>query len=588
MSFSLQPTVPAGRHSKLRGRVLILVALFCVLQPEHSRAFKPDEHNRITSDSLSASTVTSLPNTGLPVLQFGPKAIEKIAKANEKVDGFDLIHGGTIAGLIYPHHHFDDNKLEKGADHLITKRQEIIESLRNASNVSIGSLAAGRVFDYYIENAQSSLGQAHHTIQDFYSHSNWVESSKDSIEKLWWRQNEVDPESGLTRNPFRAKSSTDCTCGMFTNYVGLPPSAPLVTGWFRLTPTYNDPRKAGRTMMKDALDGRCIHGAAPPIQLPVRDNFMELPPECATRLAQYPIVEGINKDNPQSEFFLDAKLKATQASAAFAQSIVEQAQTEGLNRALCAFLGYEYFECSFIVPPVEYELELPFYRVGDTYYTDEAFTFDVALFDSSLGDLEAVRTEWSVEFAGTGTCPEDPSQIISGANQCHFTRAIHRFGVSTENPDAIFQWLYCDTGFDAPTSTNPTGRFDVCGINGLFFGSRAIFDYIAWPGGTQSFERLSSRPKRYIVRAGSTCGLCSDVVGSSTFQLDGSFVSRLTGFLGIDNGPGAEPSSYTGTSSYLEFQGALKIKLRVTYEYSTAPVVGIGSQPFTSNGGDDE
>src|SRR5262245_24283042 len=77
------------------------------------------------------------------------KAIEQIGDANAEVDDDQT----TSAK------HFDGESFPEGQARLVTLLNEVITALGNDN----------------AEGARSKLGQALHTLQDFYSHSNWVE-----------------------------------------------------------------------------------------------------------------------------------------------------------------------------------------------------------------------------------------------------------------------------------------------------------------------------------------------------------------------------------------------------------------------------
>jgi hypothetical protein len=77
------------------------------------------------------------------------KAMEKIAEANAAVDDDQE----TAAK------HFDGESFPEGQARIIALRESVIEALKNNNG----------------EGARYALGSALHTIQDFYSHTNWFE-----------------------------------------------------------------------------------------------------------------------------------------------------------------------------------------------------------------------------------------------------------------------------------------------------------------------------------------------------------------------------------------------------------------------------
>ena len=135
--------------------IALLVAWFAT---EAARAFFPTNvlavggllgrsHVRITSDAIEEIDAEFF---ALPKLTKSmKKAIEQIADANAEVDQDQV----TSAK------HFDGESFPEGQARLAT----LLTSIQNA-------LAADDA-----TGARSALGGALHTIQDFYSHSNWVE-----------------------------------------------------------------------------------------------------------------------------------------------------------------------------------------------------------------------------------------------------------------------------------------------------------------------------------------------------------------------------------------------------------------------------
>ena len=83
------------------------------------------------------------------------KAIDQIADANADVDDNDQVHAAL---------HFDGESLPEGQARLVTLSSRVVDSM--ASNST--------------DAARTALGQALHTSQDFYSHSNWIENGNTS------------------------------------------------------------------------------------------------------------------------------------------------------------------------------------------------------------------------------------------------------------------------------------------------------------------------------------------------------------------------------------------------------------------------
>jgi von Willebrand factor A domain-containing protein 7 len=116
---------------------------------------RPDDasHQSITEDAIKAFARDSL--------SFRPSeaAIKEIVTANGYTDKWEVFSSSA---------HFDDEDFSGGQKRLAQKIADIIASL-NAGKIS---------------KAREALGQALHAVQDFYSHSNWVETRAGIYEDL--------------------------------------------------------------------------------------------------------------------------------------------------------------------------------------------------------------------------------------------------------------------------------------------------------------------------------------------------------------------------------------------------------------------
>lgn len=140
-------------------------------------------HTKITSDAIEDLDLEFFGITDLTKPM--KKAIEEISDANAEVD--------DDAPKSAPHH-FDGESLPEGQNRLVTLLQSVKTALNNDD----------------VAGARSSLGQALHTLQDFYSHSNWVEY-----------QPFVNPSLGRVGFPFTRLPKTFGTCTTCSG--GLPP-----------------------------------------------------------------------------------------------------------------------------------------------------------------------------------------------------------------------------------------------------------------------------------------------------------------------------------------------------------------------------
>lgn len=90
--------------------------------------------------------------------QFKYWAINEIAEADASVDSHSFF---------VPHAHFDNEQFHDASERLITLRQRAAEAARQGDG----------------HTARLLLGQALHTLQDFYAHSNWVELGNVTINR---------------------------------------------------------------------------------------------------------------------------------------------------------------------------------------------------------------------------------------------------------------------------------------------------------------------------------------------------------------------------------------------------------------------
>src|SRR6185503_4676343 len=141
-AFALEVHRMRRRHSLLSALIL---ASLCVAVPS---AFDVPTHRDITA-TVSGKEV-----------HFSQRALEEVAQANEDTD--DL----SSAALFHPERHFTNERFLEGTTELINQRRRVISSVT-------ASPADGRT-------GRQARGRALHSIQDFYSHSNWVEQGKSS------------------------------------------------------------------------------------------------------------------------------------------------------------------------------------------------------------------------------------------------------------------------------------------------------------------------------------------------------------------------------------------------------------------------
>ena len=197
-----------------------LIALACVA----SSAFTPPKHQEITDRAINALYSFWVPRPGMQGYWFSTSAIYEITDANRSQDEGDCskMHSDDdwpafpcgleialeIAEIQGPAHHFDDELFDASNDYIKTSRAKAISALK--------------VGQYRL--ARKNIGWVLHTLQDFYSHSNWVETGNEGLEH---RIVNADFKSGY---PLVA-APNDKTCDIL-GHVLTAPDTPLTTGFF--------------------------------------------------------------------------------------------------------------------------------------------------------------------------------------------------------------------------------------------------------------------------------------------------------------------------------------------------------------------
>jgi von Willebrand factor A domain-containing protein 7 len=144
----------------LGGLVVCGAVVLCV---SRAPAFTTGDagHVGITKEGLEPIAV----HVGGAVVRFSAAAIRQIQTANRNTDVYEFF------GVPQ---HFDDEDFTGATQRLVTLREQVIAALGGVS-------PQGKV-------ARRDLGTALHTVQDFYSHSNWVELEHTTIDARLGRE----------------------------------------------------------------------------------------------------------------------------------------------------------------------------------------------------------------------------------------------------------------------------------------------------------------------------------------------------------------------------------------------------------------
>ncbi|KAJ7382678.1 Von Willebrand factor A, partial [Desmophyllum pertusum] len=147
-------------------------------------------------------------------------ALNEIQSANAEVDSFPLNSSAAA--------HFDAEQFKQGSQRLNRLRQELITSLLTGDKM---------------QHARNLAGSALHTLQDFYSHSNWIELGNSDL-VLAKPGSEIPDEfiAGATEATCKSCLSSDnCETNLIT---------------VKLTSGY----RSGQDIKKPVNKGKCSHG----------------------------------------------------------------------------------------------------------------------------------------------------------------------------------------------------------------------------------------------------------------------------------------------------------------------------------------
>lgn len=265
------PKESRGTDRKNPPRYATLLVLFTLLfwssDVRFAHGFKPKDergHAGIVTNGLKdISRITAKGNT----LKFSARAILQIRDATAGVDEFFSSRGELATSTA----HCDNELLPECSGRIRDIRQSIIDNLKDDATRNGAE-------------ARRQLGRALHTLQDFYSHSNWIELGNGA------------PSSGLVAGTLGALGLFDQTCDLlsasFLTEFGL---TSITTGYF---PFF--------------FPGKCLHGLVP--------------------------FQGIHKDTPTRTGFNDAEGVATAATKSFVESILNATDVAGNDLAIAEFM----------------------------------------------------------------------------------------------------------------------------------------------------------------------------------------------------------------------------------------------------------
>ncbi|XP_028397043.1 von Willebrand factor A domain-containing protein 7-like [Dendronephthya gigantea] len=194
---------------------------------------KTDELARVDTARLLEGKVSNK----LYRLVKSPKfedAVKEIENANAKVDKYEQDFASA---------HFDAEQFRASCMRLMTFKKEVIALIQKAGDDEV---------DYTV--ARKTAGKLLHTLQDFYSHSNWVESG--SIDPLSMLGDEIISESYIAGAD--VKTCRDCTpVGWKRPFgIGADDCQNNLVNTGKLTSGYY----GGQDVTKPVGVGKCSHG----------------------------------------------------------------------------------------------------------------------------------------------------------------------------------------------------------------------------------------------------------------------------------------------------------------------------------------
>ena len=268
----------------------------------------PNPSDRLGS-SRRISTLSSLDEESIITAYYGhdhdrtdafENAVEAVQNANSDTD-FNSDEKDLAAA------HFDSEQLESGQNRLIQLRQS-----------AVSSILAGNYDD-----ARTDTGRMFHTLQDFYSHTNWIENGNRAPYRVLGRPNQrianiVSPTQ---------QTCTDCVKkGFFSHYYECQDN--IVKSLIQnkmLTSGYADGQEDNEGNVIQKPRGKCSHGGL----------FIDPSRETSA-------TGGINKDGPyyrtSPHHYLHAEALAV-AQAATADLFRDMRRSVNNDQLFGAYLG---------------------------------------------------------------------------------------------------------------------------------------------------------------------------------------------------------------------------------------------------------
>ena len=217
-------------HMIITKSALISVAMeFVLSHPEYLKTRRPAEFmNKILNHEENPQMLRKALESISPELEF-INAMSEIQIANAEVDASPMKHKAAA--------HFDGEQFNAGKKRLTNLKSQIISALFDGKK---------------LEHARKLSGKYLHTLQDFYSRSNWIE-----LGNTWLFDNLTNSESKIRAGFFAA--SNESTCRACTPIIESKANVDdcysnLITK--KLTSGYS----SGQDVSKPLENGKCSRG----------------------------------------------------------------------------------------------------------------------------------------------------------------------------------------------------------------------------------------------------------------------------------------------------------------------------------------
>ncbi len=481
----------------------IRIAATCVLlatMSSHAGAFEPDHHWQITVDALTETKLRSTVTGHLH--QFEQETAFGIADTAEFVDTATLFGYKPDTGYL----HCDDAQLERCMDSVRRALDRIVRALA-AHDDDFGLLEIA-------DQAQFDFGWSMHTLQDFYSHSSWLNVGRKRTVDLRFPQQ------------FAGATIQNCSGGG----VVTTPSI-FSSGVFSLTDD-GDKKNAGAM--------RCVHG-----------------PYCTvSRLAPYVtdcsgiLIQGLAKDHESSPLRTEAQEMARKSTTEAAYYVIQELERQRKFRAICAFTGEPIRNCltklTVAVPDVRFT---GFAFDGEFHSLEDSKTVTFEKFNPLLGRLLYVEKKFMSTISGSGTCPDT---VIAASRGCFF--GLNAFALSSP-VIGPFEYILCDSVGTLATNCgphNPEPR------QRTFYRANVTQMSVSVSVDLTMTETITARNRNYYIQAPGMPTAQTSRVDLETYGWMGE---------GVEDSGGPWPIYVShGTLS-----GGVTMKTELTYVYSPAP-----------------